>query len=301
MRLGPFASIAPSGKISLIDGAAAAEERRADMEGADRWLAHSHMSDPGRHAGAIVALPADIGTLNRIIQGVLVHADWAREYGLDETALGPEARRTLPIAERLDDVLKRDPGPLDAGRPAHMRSTGTCRDFALALCSFLRCGGVPARVRCGFAAYFGGEWEDHWVCEYWDAGTDTWRLSDAQIDQMLRQRNRIEFDAADVPRRSFVPAGEAWLKCRRALADPRAFGHGGVTGWWFLKVNVLRDHYVLNGRETSNWDRWREAPKHKRSIRDDEMELLDDLAARPEQPLIEIAADWLEQPDPVVR
>ena len=265
------------------------------MEGADRWLAHSQMSDPGRHAGAIATLPAGIETLHQIIQGVLVHADWAREYGLDETTLDPTARKTLPIAERLDDVLKRDPRPLGVQRPADKRSTGTCRDFALALCSFLRCSGVPARVRCGFAAYFGGEWEDHWVCEYWDSETGTWRLSDAQIDHMLRQRNHIEFDSTDVPRRFFMTAGEAWLMCRRAAADPGAFGHGSVAGWWFLKVNVLRDHYVLNARETSNWDRWREAPQHKRSIPDDEMEFLDDLAARPGQPLIDVAPDWLER------
>lgn len=271
------------------------------MKGADRWLVHSHMSDPGRHAGAIVTLPAGIGPLNRIIQGVLVHADWAREYGLDETALDPTARRTLPIAERLDDILKRDPRPLDVWRPADKRSTGTCRDFALALCSFLRCRSIPARVRCGFAAYFDGEWEDHWVCEYWDSKTGAWRLGDAQIDHMLRQRNRIEFDPTDVPRQFFMTAGEAWLTCRRAEADPGAFGHGSVAGWWFLKVNVLRDHYVLNDRETSNWDRWREAPEHRRFIRGDEAELLDDLATRPEQPLIEIAADWLEQSGPAIR
>ena len=135
---------------------------------------------------------------------------------------------------------------------------------------------------------------DHWVCEYWDAKTKTWRLSDAQIDQMLRQRNRIEFDPADVPRGLFVSAGEAWLKCRRAEADPCAFGHGEVTGMWFVKVNVLRDHYVMNGRETSKWDRWREAPLLKRSISESELELLDDLAERPEQQLTEILPDWLD-------
>lgn len=262
------------------------------MADEDRWVAHSHMSHPGRHAGAIAALPAGIEALNEIIQGVLVHADWASAYGLAETKLDAAARRTLPIAERLDDILRRDPQPLYTRRPADERSTGTCRDFALMLCSFLRCRNVPARVRCGFAAYFAGEWEDHWVCEYWDAKTGTWRLSDPQIDRLLRQKNGIEFDPADVPRQFFVLAGDAWLKCRRAEADPDAFGHGDVTGWWFLKVNVLRDHYVLNGREVSTWDRWRDAPQQKRSIPEGEAALLGDLAARPEQPLIEIAVDW---------
>jgi hypothetical protein len=269
------------------------EERRAGMEGTERWLAHSRMSDPGRHAGAISALPAGIGALNEIIQGALVHSDWVREYGLDERRLDAKARTTLPVVERLDDVLSRDQQPLEVRRPAAKRSTGTCRDFALLLCSFLRCKGVPARVRCGFASYFSDEWEDHWVCEYWDAKTRVWRLSDAQIDHMLRQRNRIDFDPADVPRQFFVSAGEAWLKCRRAEAAPSAFGHGSVTGLWFVKVNIFRDHYVLNGCETSGWDRWREVPPASRLILDGESGLLDDLAACPEQRLVTISPDWL--------
>lgn len=262
------------------------------MADVDRWIAHSTMSDPGSHAATVAALPTGIGALNALIQGILVHADWAQDYGLDPATLDAKARRTLLVAERLDDVHRREPLPLATRRLAEKRSTGTGRDFALMLCSFLRCRGVPARVRCGFAAYFSDGWEDHWVCEYWNAKTGSWHLSDAQIDEMFKQRNRIEFDPADVPRQAFMPAGEACLKCRRSEADPAAFGHGGVTGLWFVKINVMRDHHVLNGRETSSWDRWREAPQAKRSILDDETGLLDDLAAQPTQPFVEKAPDW---------
>lgn len=258
------------------------------MEDARRWLTHSAMSDPGRHAAAIAALPRGVQPLIDTIQGLLVHADWAREYGLDP--LGSAARRTRPVAERLDDVLARDPQPFVAPRPAGRRSTGTCRDFALLLCSFLREHGVPARVRCGFAAYFSAGWEDHWVCEHWDGAA--WRLADAQIDAMLRRRNRIDFDAADMPRRVFLTAGEAWQQCRRGDADPQAFGHGDATGLWFVKINLLRDHLVLNGRETSAWDRWREAPAAQRQVTDRELAPLDRLAARPDQPLVETDPGW---------
>ena len=55
---------------------------------------------------------------------------------------------------------------------------------------------------------------------------------------------------------------------------------------------MLRDHLGLNGRETSGWDRWREAPR--RQVLDHELERLDDLAARPDQALVEITPDWLE-------
>jgi hypothetical protein len=203
-------------------------------------------------------------------------------------------RTTLPVAKRLDDVLARDSRPIDMARAPESRSIGTCRDYALMLCSFLRTRRIPARVRCGFAAYFRDGWEDHWVTEYRDARTGSWRLADAQVDPMLKRRNRIGFDPADMPREAFMSAGEAWMKYRRAGADPDAFGHGVTNGPWFMKVNVLRDHYVLNGRETSDWDRWRDAPPARRSVGAGEFETLDGLAARPDQELVAIAPDWLD-------
>jgi hypothetical protein len=93
-----------------------------------------------------------------------------------------------------------------------------------------RSKGVPARLRCGFATYFGSGWEDHWVCEYWDKQVQTWRLSDPQIDRVLNDRCRIGFDPKDVPRQCFAMAGEAWLDCRGARSDPNLYGHGKITG-----------------------------------------------------------------------
>ena len=125
-----------------------------------------------------------------------------------------------------------------------------------------------------------------------DSITGEWLISDAQIDSILKRKLSIELNPADVPRRFFVTAGEAWLKCRAADSDPRGFGHGSVTGMWFLKVNVFRDHYVLNNCEVSAWDRWREA--NERVVTDDELESLDELAVHPEQPLVGVSPDWLK-------
>ena len=251
------------------------------------------MSDLAGHAAVIADLPSDIGALNGVVQGVLVHSDWVAEYGLDGTQLDAVSRMTLPVADRLDDIFQRDGRGLQTGRPPDRRAIGTCRDFALLLCSFLRGKGVPSRVRCGFAAYFGSGWDDHWVCEYWDRKTQAWRLSDSQIDGVLKARLRIGFDPGDVPRQSFVTAGQAWLDCRAGRSNPDRFGHGEVTGPWFVKVNVFRDHHVLNGRVTSAWDGWRDAPPSKRVIGAHEHALLDDLATRPEQALVDVVPDWL--------
>ncbi|HWA45595.1 MAG TPA: transglutaminase domain-containing protein [Hypericibacter adhaerens] len=263
------------------------------MEGVEKWLGHNAMSDPAGHAAAIAALPSDIGSLNGIIQGLLVHSDWLAAYGLDESLLHTASRTTLPVADRLSDIFARDAQPLDVRRPPARRAMGTCRDFALLLCAVLRSKGMPARLRCGFAAYFGDDWEDHWVCEYWDRRSGLWRLSDPQIDDLLKDRYRIGFDPADVPRRSFVTAGQAWMDCRQGKADPDRFGHGEVTGPWFMKVNLIRDHYVLNGRVTSAWDGWRAAPAARRVVEERETARLDELAAHPERALVEIAPDWL--------
>jgi hypothetical protein len=252
------------------------------------------MSDPAGHTGLVAELPPDIGALNGIIQGLLVHSDWLTAYGLDGADYRTVSRNTLPVADRLDAILAIDPSDLQTPRPPGRRAVGTCRDFALMLSSFLRSHSIPSRVRCGFAAYFGTAWEDHWVCEYWDRQSRKWLLSDAQMDDVIAARCQFRFDPVDVPRHAFMTAGEAWSACRDGRLDPNSFGHGEVTGAWFVKINVLRDHYVLNGHETSAWDGWRAASLSNRVIGEHEVALLDDLAAFPEQRLVEVTPDWLE-------
>ena len=252
------------------------------------------MSDPAGHTGLVAQLPSDIRALTSIIQGLLLHSDWLTIYGLDSAAYCTVSRNTLPVADRLDTIIANDSQDWGIPRPPGKRAIGTCRDFALMLCSFLRSKGVPSRVRCGFADYFSTRWEDHWICEYWEGRTRKWLLADSQIDSLLAANCQIEFDPVNVPRRAFMTAGEAWLACRDGKLDPNYFGHGKVTGAWFIKINVIRDHYVLNGHETSAWDNWRAESLPGRVVREDEIALLDDLAAHPEQQLVEVAPGWLQ-------
>jgi hypothetical protein len=249
------------------------------------------MSDPAGHSSLIAGLPSDIGGLNRIIQGLLVHSDWLTVYGLNDADFRAVSRNTIPVADRLTSILANNSQDLRTPRLPGKRAVGTCRDFALMLCSFLRSKSLPARVRCGFADYFGTPWEDHWVCEYWDGQARKWLLSDAQIDGLITEKCQIGFDPIDVPRHAFMTAGEAWRTCREGKLDPAHFGHGNVTGAWFIKINVIRDHYVLNGHETSAWDGWRASPNP--TIGEHEAAWLDDLAAHPEQQFVDVVPDWL--------
>ena len=269
----------------------AREQETSSMENVERWIHQSAISDTGGHHAAVAKMPSSVGALNAVVQGIIIHTEWLGAYGVNASDFASVSRDTLPVADRLALVLQADARPLTARRLPARRTVGTCRDFALVLCGLLRSKGISARLRCGFANYFTDGWEDHWVCEYWDRKSQSWHLSDAQLDDVLKGRLGITFDSADVPRVSFLTAGQAWVACRAGQRDPNRFGHGATTGLWFVKVNVMRDHYAINNRETSDWDSWRDVPGSMRVVADVDCAVLDAIAARPEQPIVDMALD----------
>ena len=251
------------------------------MQPLSRWINHTPMTEPVGFEAQLKNFPSDVASLTCIVQGLLVHSEWL-PYGIDPDAFSSVSRATLPVSQRLGRLIARDAlGVCEARAPAQ-REVGTCRDFALTLCAFLRAGGTPARVRCGFASYFGEGWEDHWVCEYWSSERNRWLLSDPQLDEAIRVACEVKFDPSDVPRDVFLSAGEAWLQCRAGVENPAIFGHENTRGIWFIMVNVIRDCYAMNNRETSLWDRWREALPEMCVVPSGEMSALDGYAREPE-------------------
>jgi len=264
------------------------------QEDPERWLRHGPMTEPGSQAGLFDGLPTEIGALCRIVQGVLIHTDWISAYGLPEPLPAP-SRETLPLSRRLRRIAEADPRPLSVQRSAGNRSPGTCRDFALMLCGILRQQGVPARVRCGFAAYFYPDcWEDHWICERWSPSDRRWRMTDPQIDDTLARRLDIRFDAGDIPPGMFLSACDVWRRCRAGAIDPAICGHGAERGLWFLRVNVLRDHLALTRSVVSTWDLWRIATDPQKTLTDAELEMTDRIALQPAASVAtEPAPPWL--------
>jgi len=162
-----------------------------------------------------------------------------------------------PVEKMVDRLLAMDNRSLTIARPVEKRLICLCRNFGLLLLSMLRAKNIPARGRCGYATYLIPDYfETHWICEYWDATEDRWKLVDVQLDEIFQERLKIDFDILDIPRDQFIVVGDAWNICQSRKADSRKFGYipGHLQGLWHIAMNLVRDIATLNKVETLSWD-----------------------------------------------
>ena len=213
------------------------------------------MTAPGLYAPLLDALPTDVPSLVKALQGVMVHIFWAERYGLtltDERKAEVQLRR---VDKQLARIIELDNRPLDEGRSHERKLVGNCRDFSVMLTAILRYQGVSARARCGFGTYFmPGHYEDHWACEYWSAAQSRWVLVDAQLDDLMLNVLKPDFDPLDTPRDRFIVGGKAWQLCRSGAANPDDFGIFDMHGIEFVRGDLLRDFLAFNRVEILPWD-----------------------------------------------
>ena len=249
------------------------------------YASHSPMTDPGEASALIEPLPNDAAALTHVIPGLGIYDVVARDfYGFEPPENRLSEIHLRPIADRLARIMELDDQPLDIARKPERRALQRCNAFALMLVTMLRAKGVPARSRCGFAAYFNPpNFEDHWVCEYWDAQERRWRLADPQIDDVWRRRLDIRFDTLDLPRAQFLTASNAWRRCRSGEADEQQFGisFAGLRGLWFVAGSLVRDMAALNKMEMAPWDVWGAQPKPEGEF---DLSFFDELAALTRDP-----------------
>ncbi|KOG31224.1 transglutaminase-like domain-containing protein [Streptomyces resistomycificus] len=244
----------------------------------ERYLKQTPYSDPGDLDTG--ALPRDPARLALLVRDVIIHRGESERLGHpipeDRQLDDAEARY---VTELLRILRERGDRPLTERRPYDERFAGTCRDFSLLLCALLRATGTPARIRCGFAAYFvEGYHDDHWVTEY-RLPDGSWRLMDAQVTHPAYE---VDIDPFDVPRDRFLVAGDAWRACREGGADPGTFGvwfHGALDGLWYIRTNVFLDLAAVNGVELLPWDVWGEVVRSDADLTEDDLALMDAVAA----------------------
>ena len=206
----------------------------------DFYRLHGATSDLGRNGELVHGLPGDAGALGAIVRGLLVHNFVAKIRRMQFSGERMSHMQTVGAEAILDNVISLDPRPLDVERPAERRMVGFCYHFALLHCALLRATGTPARVRCGFAAYFEARrWIDHWVVEYWDGGG--WRLTDPQIGR------------SDLTRDDFQDGLSAWNQCRGGISTPGLYGNGELSGWDELRGSLINDVAALSKVEVAGW------------------------------------------------
>src|SRR6202046_765759 len=254
------------------------------MEAPQEYYKHDGpMTALGAHADEFRALPKDLASLCEVVQGVLIHRDIAPGlYGITLTEAQRDDGHLRPISQMLTRIHELDARALTNARDVGHRLPSVCRHFSLMLTAILRHQEIPARPRCGFGAYFTPtKFEDHWVCEYWNAADKRWILVDAQLDAIQRKALNIDFNPLDTPRNKFIIAGDGWQMCRSGLADPAAFGltHVHLQGLWFVAGNVVRDLASLNRMEMLPWDVWGAMDMNDAALTDEKKKLLDRVAA----------------------
>jgi Transglutaminase-like superfamily len=268
----------------------------------NRYLEPAAMTAPGEHAPLLADLPRDIAALAAVSHGVMIHEHLAGAYGVTLTGERRASVHLRPVAALLGQMMAEDSRPLTAAREPAARLAGNCRHFTVLAVAMLRAQGTPARARCGFGTYFGtGGYEDHWACEYWDQGAGSWKLADFQIDDVQLKLFDVGFDLMDVPRDSFLVAGDAWRMCREGRAEPDSFGlklmnEGGA---WWIAANLLRDVAALANMEMLPWDVWGAMPAPDEIIGEDLIALFDRLAALTRDPdavAAELAAAYADDP-----
>jgi len=173
----------------------------------------------------VAALADDPVKLCRAAQFLVILPEMATAAGV------PDARQTereiRSVTEMLRLIFTLNPEPIGARRTPEQRVVGTCRDFSVMSCAFLRLRGIPARSRAGFATYFQpGQYLDHWIAEYWHADEQRWVRVDSEI---------LGFPLVEKPHDlavgEFLTGGEAWRACKNG-ADPMTFGVLGVDYAW---------------------------------------------------------------------
>jgi hypothetical protein len=270
----------------------------------DFYAQQSIMTAPGTYKNVMTELPSDVDSLARIVQGLGIYDEVAKEfYGFTvpkERKLEIHLRR---LTQMLETIFSLDERPFTVSRPPEKRLVSRCNHFVVLLLAMLRAKHIPARARCGFGAYFNpGHFEDHWVVEYWNADENRWILVDPQFDETWRTQLHIKHDVLDVPRDQFLVAADAWRQYRSGAADPDMFGisFAKLHGSWYIAGNLLRDLAALNKVEVLPWDVWGVQPQQDEKLTPAQIKLFDtiaDLTVDPDHTFAELRKAYEQRDD----
>jgi hypothetical protein len=263
------------------------------------YSASGEITDINKHDSLLKRIPDDIRAVFQVVQGLIVHDMWLKRYGLEINERQMWSGKFIDMNRLLEKILELNSMPLSIPRGPEQRVIACCREFATLMCAILRHKHIPARSRCGFAAYFdgSGKYDDHWICEYWSDKAKRWVKVDPQLDPFQQWAVSMQGNPLDLTDKEFVSAAKAWTGCRTKRldptnfgisVDPKLFGLESLSGSWFIRGNLLRDFASMNKVETSpylayvarqgSWKPWRLVGIADEYLSAEEYDLLDTIA-----------------------
>ena len=207
------------------------------QEALDFYRTPSAMTALPDHPG-LGHMPSDLDALRRVVQGLLLHRDWAAAYGIEGDAMRMDEENLRATADVVTRALELSGEPITVPRQPIDRVLCICRHFTLVHTALLRAQGVPARVRCGFSSYFDPtKWYDHWITERWNG--ERWVRDDPQIDDLQAKTVNLDFDPHDQPPGRFLTGSEAWIAARAGEVDANLFG---IFDMWGSGLHLQQRH-----------------------------------------------------------
>jgi hypothetical protein len=106
-----------------------------EMMSTQKYTRQSVVTSPGEYAYLYDSLPDAVPEIVKVVQGLVIDKDFLELYGVplsEERKVDIDSRYMEVILERL---LRRDSRELARSRDPVNRFMGSCRDYAVVLCS----------------------------------------------------------------------------------------------------------------------------------------------------------------------
>jgi formylglycine-generating enzyme required for sulfatase activity len=202
---------------------------------------YSEFTDPGEYEYLYENLLDSLPELCSLIRSQFIHP-YAELPQYSEQI--PEERwveniKYPTVKSVLEGLLSYDSAGIVNDRKPEDRLVLICRANAILLASILKCSGIPARVRAGYATYIApGFHINHAICEVWNENDKRWMLVDPSMDMIDFSRDLFDF------------SNDAWLQMQKKEIDPNLYGNPGkYSGMVSILAIVCTDLAYILGTE----------------------------------------------------
>lgn len=241
------------------------------------YVKFGRLTDPGENEYMLQSLPDDINEMSEIANVQGVHITMLSQWKIPR-AEWKLAHADHDIKDILDTLKTKGSGKLTKDRKLEDRVLGACTKESIFSTAMLKAKGIPSRIRVGYLTnlYSGDNaiefWRnvnkygnlnpsdsaafdqftlymkkinkaiEHWVTEYWDVNTKTWKVLDIRPEYLQSYGLDVNYHLPDM---YFEFGHEAWLVRNDSTFINDAYSEGDLDGKSHIRYQMLLDFYSL--------------------------------------------------------